>query len=194
MSKTTKFLLVRHGQTEANLLGIAQGQTDTPLTEAGRKEAVDVADKISTCGGIDACYVSDLPRALFTAKFIAAKTPSLPLFVPRADIREIDFGIYSGFMKEIITPIILYHKGNRTIPYPQGESASDFTARVEAFFDDVRTKDSCRTVLVVTHYGVIETALRSFTYVGNNAPISVCGTDVIEIVFDETQKTQHRFL
>ena len=193
MSVTTKFLLVRHGQTEANLLGIAQGQTDTPLTEKGEKEAIDVANKLAACGGIDACYVSDLPRAVNTVNLIASQIPSLPMVVQRADIREINFGVYSGFMKETIRPIISHHKKNREIPYPQGESSFDFTARVEAFFDEVIRKDNCATVLVIAHYGVIETALKNFTDYKNNTPVSLCGADVVEIIFTEARNAQYRF-
>ncbi len=44
--------LVRHGETDWNLESKIQGQTDTPLNENGRKQARELAEKISLelCG------------------------------------------------------------------------------------------------------------------------------------------------
>lgn len=51
--------LVRHGETDWNLESKIQGQTDTPLNENGRKQARELAEKISLefCG-IGSIYTS----------------------------------------------------------------------------------------------------------------------------------------
>jgi 2,3-bisphosphoglycerate-dependent phosphoglycerate mutase len=39
--------LIRHGITEWNSLGKAQGVSDIPLNEIGRKQASDIGDRLS---------------------------------------------------------------------------------------------------------------------------------------------------
>lgn len=38
--------LVRHGEIEWNVKGITQGQTNSSLTENGKKQALDTADEL----------------------------------------------------------------------------------------------------------------------------------------------------
>jgi broad specificity phosphatase PhoE len=82
------------------------------------------------------------------------------------DLREVDFGDYARLPKDAIMEKIRFHKLNREVPYPNGESGLDLEKRVTGFVH--RTLNSIRhgNVLVVTHYGVIETILRRFTDVG----------------------------
>ncbi len=61
MSKndTTILIAVRHGETEWNLAGKQQGHLDSPLTNAGVKQAHSLADGLRGCG-IQVPYSSDL--------------------------------------------------------------------------------------------------------------------------------------
>src|SRR5688572_8749580 len=43
---TLRVYLARHGQTDGNLKGIAQGWTDTPLNETGRQHATLLAERL----------------------------------------------------------------------------------------------------------------------------------------------------
>ena len=45
--KTLNAILVRHAQTEANRDGIAQGQTDSPLTAEGVESTLRKAAKLA---------------------------------------------------------------------------------------------------------------------------------------------------
>ena len=68
----TKVIFIRHGQTEWNVTGRYQGQSDVKLTEEGRKQAEKLADNFPVAK-VDAIYASDLCRAMVTAETIAAK-------------------------------------------------------------------------------------------------------------------------
>jgi broad specificity phosphatase PhoE len=86
MARPLTLLLVRHGQTEWNALGLMQGQTaHIPLTELGHAQAAAAAAELA---GIrpGALISSDLLRARQTADHCARAT-GLPVAVTSA-LRE----------------------------------------------------------------------------------------------------------
>lgn len=64
----TQILVVRHGQSEWNALGLWQGQEDPPLSDLGRSQALEAA---SSVGSVDAIFSSPLQRASQTAAIIS---------------------------------------------------------------------------------------------------------------------------
>jgi broad specificity phosphatase PhoE len=94
------------------------------------------------------------------------------------DLREIDFGVLSGKPRAEIMPIVRIHKADPSLRYPGGESWADLIARTKRFFADARYRRGGETVLVVTHYGVMETAVRLFAGVPADAPV-VIGADEV---------------
>ena len=54
--------LVRHGQSEGNVKRYFHGQTDYPLTDHGREQAREVAEKLKDAT-FTRCCTSDLQRA-----------------------------------------------------------------------------------------------------------------------------------
>ena len=67
----TKLLIIRHGQSVANLQGIFVGHTDSPLSDLGKRQAEATADYIVNTFHVDAVYASDLERAFVTGKAVA---------------------------------------------------------------------------------------------------------------------------
>lgn len=65
----TTFYVVRHGETLLNSLGRAQGWSDSPLTDNGKRTAAELGSELN---GItfNAAYTSDMIRAEQTAKLI----------------------------------------------------------------------------------------------------------------------------
>lgn len=61
---------VRHGQTTANADGIIQGWIDYPLTELGRRQALETAAALKGLG-IGQIYASPLGRAMATGRLLA---------------------------------------------------------------------------------------------------------------------------
>ena len=89
----TRFLLVRHGQSEWNATGRIQGQIDIALDEIGQQQAQRVAARLKR-EKIDAIYSSPLLRAKATAEAIAAQV-NQPIQLD-ARLMEYDFGVMSG--------------------------------------------------------------------------------------------------
>jgi 2,3-bisphosphoglycerate-dependent phosphoglycerate mutase len=87
--------LIRHGITEWNSLGKAQGVSDIPLNEMGRKQATNIADRLSLEEQWDMIITSDLSRAFETAKIIGSKI-GLPISHIDERVREINCGEIEG--------------------------------------------------------------------------------------------------
>lgn len=92
-SRPTNIVLVRHGQTRWNALGLLQGNADVALDETGRAQ-VQALGQTMAGKAVAAVYSSPLSRALDTARAIAAPH-GLPVS-PRDGLREIGVGIYTG--------------------------------------------------------------------------------------------------
>jgi probable phosphoglycerate mutase len=61
-----RLLLVRHGETDWNTERRLQGHAAIPLSARGRRQAASLARHLAG-HPVDACYTSDLRRALETA-------------------------------------------------------------------------------------------------------------------------------
>ncbi|WP_252503514.1 histidine phosphatase family protein [Sporosarcina sp. Marseille-Q4943] len=91
--------LIRHGVTEWNDLGKAQGISDIPINKLGRKQANKIGDRLLDEGKWDVIISSDLSRAIETAQIIGGKINlSISHFDKR--IREIDCGEIEGTTEE----------------------------------------------------------------------------------------------
>ena len=85
------FYIVRHGQTNWNILGKTQGHGNSDLTEQGIVQARELAEDI-TKYPIDYIYSSDLGRAIQTAEILGEK---LNLEVQKTEgLREIGVGVW----------------------------------------------------------------------------------------------------
>jgi broad specificity phosphatase PhoE len=85
--------LVRHGQTESSARMAYSGQSDIPLTGAGREQAAHAARQLAGAG-IDAVISSPLIRARDTAQAIADATGA-PLTIDERLV-EVDYGPFEG--------------------------------------------------------------------------------------------------
>lgn len=146
---------MRHGESIWNAEGRWQGAADPPLSEAGRSQAVQLAELLRA-EGVDAVVTSDLVRASETAAIVAA---ALRLPPPEVEIRmrERDVGEISGHTREEIEakwPGLLdrWRRGELD-QMPGGET--DITPRVTAGLEAVATASEGSCVVVVTHGGVI---------------------------------------
>lgn len=156
----TKFILVRHGESEANFQRICAGQSDFPLTDLGRRQA-DAAGETLKNTKIDFVYASDLSRAYETAQRIT-KHHNLDI-TKDARIREIHRGIFEGryladLEKEYPETYAVLAKNKPFAVIEGGESTEDVQERLMDFFEEIAPNHSGQTVLVAFH----ATALRYF--------------------------------
>ncbi len=94
---STILLLIRHGITDWNKEGRAQGHIDVPLNSEGVMQAENLAEHLfNQHRDIVAVYSSDLQRAYNTALKTAGKF-KLPI-VKSANLRENSMGDYDGVL------------------------------------------------------------------------------------------------
>ncbi|MBC8024185.1 MAG: histidine phosphatase family protein, partial [Burkholderiales bacterium] len=86
----TRFIVVRHGQTEWNVEARIQGQGDSRLTAEGEAQARSIGERL-TRERFDVLVSSDLGRAAATAQAIADRCGKPILLDPR--LRERHFGV-----------------------------------------------------------------------------------------------------
>jgi broad specificity phosphatase PhoE len=182
-STTLETILVRHGQTQANFKGIVQGQSDTRLTEEGIASTLRKAEKIRHFS-FEAAFCSDLTRAADTFGILKQAVPSLPNAIHSPEIREIEFGALSGRPKGEIMGAMLKRVANPQLRYPAGESGGELTARVTKFFKMLLKSHPGQTILIVSHYGVMETAARQFAGRPPDERIVIGGDDVWRMRFN----------
>ncbi len=90
---TRRLVLVRHGQTEWNSVGRAQGHADISLDAIGHAQAAAAAPYLAALAPVR-LWSSDLARAQETAAYVA-EAAGLPIETdPR--LREYDVGVRSG--------------------------------------------------------------------------------------------------
>ena len=176
----TRILLARHGETDWNHIGRWQGHADPPLNELGRRQAAELAERLSH-DGISAIYSSDLRRASETALIVGARL-GLPV-TEDAALREIDVGSWSGLTRGEVAERFPdgFARWQAGEIGHDGETREELTERVVGAVEDVARAHPGETVLVVTHGGAIR-ALRRHAAGDPGDAIENCGTVALERV------------
>jgi broad specificity phosphatase PhoE len=90
-----EIILIRHGQSTANASGVWQGQLEFPLSEEGRRQAVETGRALKGTR-ISGVYASPLSRAFETAGIVAREAGFSEKVVPMPDLMERHGGILEG--------------------------------------------------------------------------------------------------
>ncbi len=151
----TALWLVRHGQTDWNIVLRYQGQTDIPLNETGLAQARALAAHLAGNGQqFAALYSSDLQRAAQTAHILGE---ALGLDVrPHTGLREICFGEWEGFTREEVharyADLVAERRSHPLDSRPPGgETNRELAQRVSAAADEIARAHPNDRVLVVSH-------------------------------------------
>lgn len=157
--------LVRHGQSEGNVLRTFHGQTDYPLTELGREQARQAGDKLKNVT-FQRCYASDLSRAWETALACVegrGMEPEVCTALREQNVGDIE-GLSWEEMGEKYPDIRQSYIFDwfHTTP-PGGESPDAMIARVAACVDEIidRNEDA----LLVAHFGSLSLILNHLNLV-----------------------------
>ena len=156
----TKFLIIRHGQSTANLEECYAGWYDAPLTELGRKQAAITTDYILKNYHVEAVYSSDLIRAVETVKEIAARA-NVPLVKEKA-LREIDGGEWEGkhveeIAREYPEQAYLWKTDIGKARPTGGESFAELQVRIDSALRKIAAENDGKTVVIASHGGAIRT-------------------------------------
>ena len=166
MSSKTRLILVRHGETEANIQQVWFGSLDAPLTARGRLQIQATGQRfieIHKRTPIDAIYVSPLARARATADAIVQAIGIEPIV--DEGLREFSIGDWEGrSFRDLIEAEDLWGrwKVDPAFAPPNGESPASFSLRVLRDLQRLADRHAGQTVVVVTHGGVIGCVLNSW--------------------------------
>jgi len=167
-----QLILVRHGETEENVAGIAQGWNHGKLSDLGQRQVRKLADRIAGMKP-NALFSSPLGRAMATAQAIANATG---LEIRTLDtLREVCLGSWEGRdYREIRRDDAENYVRWRDDPEsacPGGESHNDVRRRMEEAFQAIAASaDGEKLRAVVVSHG---TALRLGATVLLGAPTAL---------------------
>ena len=170
MAESTRFVLLRHGQTALSVERRYSGRGNPELTEVGRGQAAAAAGRIADgrLGTIDAVVASPLARTTATAQ---AAADALGLTVQRYDgLIETDFGDWEGLtFREAADRDPELHRrwlSDVDVAPPGGESFASVGERIARARAELVGEFSGKTVLAVSHVTPIKTMLRDALSVG----------------------------
>ncbi len=149
----TRFILIRHGQTEWNRVERFRGRADMPLNETGFAQAQKIATRLFN-ESLAAIYASPLQRALQTAKPLAdAKQLEVQ---QHPGLLDIDFGALEGMTTEEAQQAFpeVIEKWRTTpgkVKFPKGGSLKMVHTRLDNLLEDIQNKHVGETVALVSH-------------------------------------------
>ena len=168
----TRIVAVRHGETDWNAGTRMQGQLDTALSARGRWQARRAAEALAH-EDFDAVFASDLARAVDTAAAIVAGRPLGIVTDP--GLRERSFGVFQGSTYAEIDARwpaeAARWRGHDPDFGPEGgETFRDFNHRAVAAVTAIARSQPGRSILIVSHGGVLDCLYRAAARIGLEAP------------------------
>ncbi len=147
-----KIYIVRHGESEWNILKRTQGSKNTKLTRRGREQAKLLSKRLLDAN-ISHIYTSDLDRAYETANIISE---ALGLKVKATkDLRELSLGKWEGLSRNQIEDqfpkqLDSWHK-DINFKSHYGESITEARIRVNWFLDSIFNCHKRNNIVLVSH-------------------------------------------
>ena len=160
-----RLVILRHGQTDANVAKIVQGRMNSHLSDLGRTQA-EAASVALADEPFEAAYASDLDRAMDTARIVMSRHPGVEIH-SEPSLREWCLGVLEGkcwndlvkdpVMAELREALL---RENCVGEIPGGETKTELQARVDAFLQLMVERHTGQTMLLVTHAGVLRRIFR----------------------------------
>ncbi len=150
----TSLLLIRHGQSIANLEGVFAGHFDSPLSPIGIEQAKLTAKFVTENYNVDKVYSSDLKRAFSVGREIAAILGIE--VIKNENLREISAGLWEGVPFSVLKEKYISYRevwqndiGNAVCD--EGESVLQLQKRVVSEVKKIAVENSNKTVVITTH-------------------------------------------
>lgn len=160
-----KLYLIRHGETDWNIVKRLQGSTDIPLNEKGEALARKTSEGMKGIP-VDLIITSPLKRAYRTAQLIRGER-DIPIVVDER-IREICFGDYEGLISKaegynIPDPDFsnFFKKTEAYKTPPNGESVQSLLKRTKSFLDELKNREDLKNknILISSHGAAVRAML-----------------------------------
>ena len=174
--ETLKLYIVRHGETEWNVIKRFQGQLNTPLTENGMEKLKKTGKKLKNIL-FDEVYTSELGRTVASAEIIlnennGYKNNKLEL-QKLAELNEVYFGVWQGLTYEEVFlkypeegNNYFYNVKNYNAENVEAEKLEDALERFLKGINKILDSHELGNILVVTHGTVFEMFMN---YVANDS-------------------------
>jgi 2,3-bisphosphoglycerate-dependent phosphoglycerate mutase len=168
-------VLVRHGQSEWNALGLWTGQEDVPLTEQGKEEARKAAEHLRDIV-LHKAHTSSLSRARQTLEEIKSALQHTELETAQHKaLNERHYGDYQAKNKWEIKDQIgeeEFTKLRRTWdhPVPGGETLKDVHARVLPYYEEHILQDlkDGKNIIVAAHGNSLRALMKHLDQVADD--------------------------
>ncbi|HYK73834.1 MAG TPA: histidine phosphatase family protein [Pseudoneobacillus sp.] len=158
-----KILLIRHGESEADLLDVHEGRANFSLTSLGNMQAKQMSMWVNKRFKPDLIWTSTLNRAKETAKILSEVTGTL--IREEEGLKEFNNGVLAG-MKRLDAKLKYPEPIGGRKPHEQikgGESELEFRFRAEMTFSKILTEsEGMECIVIVSHGGMISNLLKSF--------------------------------
>ena len=172
---TLKLYIVRHGETEWNVIKRFQGQLNTPLTEKGMEKLRETGKNLENVL-FEEVYTSELERTVNSAEIIlnengGYKNKKLKL-KKLAELNEVYFGVWQGLKYEEVflkypeeANNYFYNVKNYKAENVEAENLKDALERFLRGINKILDSHKSGNILIVTHGTVFEMFIN---HVGNN--------------------------
>ncbi len=174
--KVLKLYIVRHGETEWNVIKRFQGQLNTPLTEKGMEKLRETGKKLENVL-FDEVYTSELGRTVASAEIILNENRGYRNkkreLKKLAELNEVYFGVWQGLTYEEVFlkypeegNNYFYDVKNYKAENVEAEKLEDALERFLEGINKILNIHKSGNILVVTHGTVFEMFIN---YVENNS-------------------------
>lgn len=160
-SEFTEYIVMRHGQSEADLQHVFEGWLDTPLTKQGLHDAQLAAEWIFANHPPHRIICSPLVRAKRTAEEVARRI-GIEIEVNQK-LKERNNGELADLTKDEAAQrgFLRHYLPHETAP--GGETLIAFRARAESFWSKLMSQsESGQRILIVSHGQMIGMLFRCF--------------------------------
>ncbi|MEG0895412.1 MAG: histidine phosphatase family protein [Oscillospiraceae bacterium] len=157
-----RLLVIRHGESEADLMDVHEGRADFNLTPKGHIQAEAMANWVKGKYKVNKIYCSTLKRAYQTAEHLS-KAIEVPIITDE-NLMEFNNGLIAGLSRK---------EAQEKYPYMpnlpvhasvyQQESELEFRFRADYILSKILSESSEDDIIaIISHGGMINELFRSF--------------------------------